>query len=348
MTGARPQTRDEFGGQLPENRSHNSNRISGGNSYPNFNLMLDCTHLSPQEDYLLAISGGRDSVALLHLLLEQGFHHLHLVHLNHQLRGEDSDGDAAFVRDLAKRHDLAYTIHRAEVATIAQEEQLSVEAAARKARHQLFSQVARATRCPRILLAHHAEDQAETILFNLLRGASGLKGMQGRSLLKVADSPLHLLRPLLSARRSEIDSYLLQKKIGHRQDRSNAEPIFARNRIRLEALPLLCEILHRDVVPALNRAQEVSSQNEQLLADLLTHLELLDPQGRLFLPKLRELPASLQQAALTRFLKNNQVSKISHQVIKDAVTLIAPDGPPKLNLPGNRFLRRSQARIFLT
>lgn len=309
--------------------------------------MLDLSLLSQDEDYLLAISGGRDSVALLHLLLDNGFQKLHLLHLDHQLRPEAAN-DARFVQQLAEKHSLACTTQSIDVTDLARVERSSLETAARSARHRLFQEVATTTGCHRILLGHHAEDQAETILFNLLRGSGGLRGIQARSAIEVAGEPLILLRPLLATRRSEIDGYLADQAIAYREDSTNSEPDFIRNRLRLQALPLLTEILQRDIVPPLHRAHEISRQNEQIVADLLDHLDLLDPQGRLFLPKLRELPVSLQQAALKQFLKGNGVQRLTHQLVKDAVEMISPEGQHQLNLPGDRFLRRKQGRIFLS
>lgn len=309
--------------------------------------MLDCSLLSPRQDYLLALSGGRDSVALLHLLLDAGFQDLHLVHLNHQLRGEDSEGDATFVTHLAQEHKLELTLARKDVTQGAADRKESIETTARKARHELFAEVARATDCPRVLLAHHAEDQAETILFNLLRGSAGLRGMSPCSEIIVAETPLQLLRPLLMTRREEIDGYLSQKKIPYREDLSNQDPNFTRNRMRHEALPLLTDILKRDIVPSLLRATETARQEQETLSELLQHLHLQDPQGRLYLPKLRELSVPLQRASLADYLRQQGVTGISQTLICDACALIPPTGPTALNLPGNLFLRRREARIFL-
>jgi tRNA(Ile)-lysidine synthase len=309
--------------------------------------VLDLSRLSPEQPYQLAISGGRDSVCLLHLLLENGFRNLHLVHLNHQLRGEESDADAAFVRALAEKHSLPLTLQGTDVAEASQREKESLETAARHARHHLFAQVANKTGVSSILLAHHAEDQAETILFNLLRGSGGLKGISACQEIHVHGQSLILLRPLLETRRCEIDTYLTQHEIAFRDDHSNLELTFTRNRLRHEALPLLQEILARDPVPALAKAEQVTRDHEEIVAALLSQLDLLDPQGRLFLPKLRDLPAVLQKAALTEFLRTHHTENLSQALISDALTLIPPDGPPKLNLPGNRFLRRKESRLFL-
>ena len=179
--------------------------------------MLDLTLLSPRRSYLLALSGGRDSLSLLHWLLENKIHKLHLVHLNHQLRGSASDGDAEFVRALAKKHQLPLTLESTPVAELAKKAGHSLETAARNARHQLFAQVARETGCPRVLLAHHADDQAETCLFNLLRGSSGIKGMEPESEFRIGRKKLTFLRPLLHVRRADIDAFLTERNITFRE-----------------------------------------------------------------------------------------------------------------------------------
>lgn len=310
--------------------------------------MLNLTLLAPEKSYLLGLSGGRDSVCLLHLLLAHGFRNLHLIHLNHQLRGEESEGDADFVRHLAEQHQLPHTLETAPVAELAAKNGTSLETAAREARHQLFAKISHKTQCPRVLLAHHADDQAETCLFNLLRGSAGVKGMEPETFLEVEGQQLIVLRPLLQTRRSEITSYLQANKLAHREDSSNRDPAHTRNRLRHEALPLLQEILDRDIVPALLRANEATREREKILTAILETLQLRDPQGRLFLPKLRQLSPSLQRACLKQYLDEHEVPQISSALLDQAVLLIAPSGPPALNLPGNRFLRRKEGRIFLT
>lgn len=309
--------------------------------------MLQTGLLSPQRRYLLALSGGRDSVCLLHLLLESGIRKLHLVHLNHQLRGEESEADAHFVTKLAQELNLPLTLEKAAVAKLAEDCGKSLEAAAREARHQLFAKVAHETGCSRVLLAHHADDQAETCLFNLLRGSAGLKGMAAESPFQVDRKTLTLLRPLLHTRRAQIDHYLSHNNLPFRDDSTNADPEFTRNRIRHEALPLLTDILQRDIVPPILRASEISRENELIITEIIESLELLDPQGRIFLPKFRNLSPSLQQACLKNYFHRHQIPQISKALLERALELISPDGPASFNLPSNRYLRRKEGRIFI-
>ncbi|MEM9081647.1 MAG: tRNA lysidine(34) synthetase TilS [Verrucomicrobiota bacterium] len=309
--------------------------------------MLDLSLISPRKKYLLALSGGRDSVSLLHLLLEHNFAKLHLLHLNHQLRGKESSADANFVRRLAKKHHLPLTLEKAPVASLASQQKLSLETAARHARHQLFAHTAKSTRCNRILLAHHADDQAETILFNLLRGSADLKGISPSSELTINRRKILLLRPLLKTRRSDLNHYLSRNKIKFRDDSSNNNPAHTRNRLRHQALPLLTEIMGRDPVPALTRAETASREKSAALSHLLTSHNLLDPQTRLHLPRLRELPSALHLSALEQFLELHHVPNLSRKHLESALTLLNPDSPRQINLPGNLFLRRKAGRLFL-
>ncbi|BDS08533.1 hypothetical protein NT6N_35730 [Oceaniferula spumae] len=303
--------------------------------------------LSQRRRYLLAISGGRDSVALLHALFDHGYSNLVLCHLNHALRGAESGKDAAFVRRLAKKFGLPCEIKRVDVGKIAVQKGESIELAARNARHEFFAECAKSYRCPRVLLAHHADDQAETIMFNLLRGSSGLKGMQLRSEHRVEGRKLEFIRPLLETPRNEIDAYLASSGIRYREDASNAEAFAVRNRLRNEALPLLTEIMGRDIRPALVRAASISSANDQACNEILLSMELEDKQGRLFLPKLLKLPPALLNMAVHDYLKKHAVPQISSDVLARCVNLLEDGAAAKTNLPGGRFFRRKEKRLFI-
>lgn len=305
------------------------------------------TWLLPEKKVLLALSGGRDSVCLLHLLHQHGFKNIIPCHLNHQLRGDDSEADENFVRELCQKLQLPHEISRQNVANEAEKTKKSLETAARDCRRRFFAQCASKHETSEIFLAHHAEDQAETMLFNLLRGSAGLKGMRERSSQVIAGKRITFLRPLLKIRRAAIDEFLAHHKIPFREDASNQESFATRNRLRNEAMPLLRDIIQRDFVPNLLRANELQNENEAVLDDILAQFDLLDPQGRLFLPKLRQLSPALQKRALFQFLKNEKVLDLSQDLIARAQNLIAPNAPAALNLPGGRRLRRKEARLFI-
>jgi len=309
--------------------------------------LLDTEWLESAKDkrWIVGVSGGRDSVALLHACVAAGLSKLVVVHINHGLRGEESNGDAAFVRELAKQYKLSCEVSEHSVETIATEEKKSIELSARETRHRVFSAESKRWECDGVLLAHHADDQAETVLFNLLRGSAGLRGMQKRQVLEDADITLY--RPMLETSRAEIDSYISEHDLEYREDSSNADDFATRNRIRNEALPLLENIMGRKVAPALTRALKISEKKDSLLEEMIDFKNLLDPQDRLFLPTLETMPTALQELALHRYLREQNVSNISQDLIQSAINLLDKSQPAKINLPQGKFLRRSQQRIFV-
>lgn len=297
--------------------------------------------LDPAQPYLVGISGGRDSVALHHWLCQHRFQNLTYCHLNHGMRGQESDADEAFLQDL-----LGSSLRSAkvDVTTLAAGQKLSLETAAREARHRFFEACAAETGIHNVLLAHHADDQAETILFNLLRGSAGARGMKAQHKI----GTLTFLRPLLELRRSEIDAFLTQNGYKFREDSSNQDPFASRNRLRNEAIPLLREILGRDIIPGLLRAHQHSQELQELAYSQLTLSEHLDPQGRIHLPSFRALPTALQKIALHHYLRDQGTPNITSDLIHQGLLLAEPDQAPALNLPGGLRLRRKESRLFIS
>jgi tRNA(Ile)-lysidine synthase len=191
---------------------------------------------------LAAVSGGVDSMVLLYLLKKfSTARHwdLTVAHFNHQLRGKASDTDEAFVRKTAAAMKLPFVCGRADVKNFAKGSKLSIEMAARKLRHEFLAQTARQQKITTVTLAHHADDQVELFFLRLLRGAGGsLAGMKWQS-PSPADGRISLVRPLLNFSKAELEQLVKENKIRYREDASNFEANFLRNRIRHELLPLL-------------------------------------------------------------------------------------------------------------
>ena len=192
---------------------------------------------------LVAVSGGLDSMALLHLLHEPSSRHrwkLTVAHFNHRLRGRSSDADEKLVRQTAAAMRLPFVAGRANVKEFAQKSKLSVEMAARKLRHDFFARAARERKIRVVALAHHADDQVELFFLRVLRGAGGegLAGMKWRSPSPV-DSKIMLVRPLLDATKAGLRGFARERKIRFRDDATNATFDMPRNRVRNELLPLL-------------------------------------------------------------------------------------------------------------
>jgi tRNA(Ile)-lysidine synthase len=220
---------------------------------------------------LVAVSGGLDSMVLLHILRAlAGVHRwkLAVAHFNHRLRGAASNGDEAFVRKSAAAMKLPVFVGAADVQQIATTEKVSIEMAARRLRHEFLAHTALLHGIKTVALAHHADDQVELFFLRLLRGAgSGLAGMQWRSPSPV-DSGISLIRPLLDLPKAGLEEYAYKNGIHYREDATNLSPDFLRNRIRQELLPLL----RKNYQPALNRtvlrSMEIAGAESNLVAEL--------------------------------------------------------------------------------
>ena len=202
---------------------------------------------------LVAVSGGVDSMVLLHVLHElaqKNKWRLTVAHLNHQLRGRSSDADERLVTRVAKKLGLPIVTARADIKSLARTGKLSLEMAARKARHEFLAQTAARLKISHIALAHHADDQVELFFLRLLRGSGseGLAGMKWRN-PSPANPKIQLLRPLLEQSKESLCDHARAKKIPFREDASNQWLDIQRNRIRRELLPLL----RRKYQPALQR-----------------------------------------------------------------------------------------------
>ncbi|MCP4649143.1 MAG: tRNA lysidine(34) synthetase TilS [PVC group bacterium] len=189
---------------------------------------------------LVAVSGGSDSVFLLYILKQlQGLFKIDIAvaHVNHLLRGKDSDGDEVFVRKLSDELGFKFFSHTVDVKDIAKKKKLSLEDAARKIRYEFFLKITKKHKFNALAVAHNQDDQAETVLMRLLRGA----GITGLSAMKVKRKlgDVVLIRPLLEIQKKDIISYLKKKKIKNRLDVSNLKADFFRNKVRLRTLPYL-------------------------------------------------------------------------------------------------------------
>jgi tRNA(Ile)-lysidine synthase len=197
-----------------------------------------------RETLVVGVSGGPDSTCLLHLLVglrDRLGIELHVAHLNHLLRGAEAEADAEYVSGLAHRLGVESTLERRDVHRYRDEHRLSLEEAARKVRYQFFAEVAGKVGASRVAVGHTSDDQVETILMRLLRGAGGL-GLQGMRPLARWDSPgdgLVVVRPLLGVSRAEVEDYCRQQGLIARKDSSNFSRSHLRNRVRHELVPLL-------------------------------------------------------------------------------------------------------------
>jgi len=197
------------------------------------------------ETVLCAVSGGADSMAMLHLLreiseLQQLGWKLHIGHFNHGLRGKEADEDQAFVASLAEKLKLPFVTAKVDVEALRKEKKLSPEEAARDARHQWLHDMAVELKAQKIALAHNLDDQAETILHRIIRG-TGLRGLKGMAPIRLLSKKqdLFLVRPLIEVERFEIESFLRERGIAYRSDSTNLDTSLTRNKLRHKLLPMI-------------------------------------------------------------------------------------------------------------
>ncbi len=264
---------------------------------------------------VVGVSGGPDSLCLLHVLRALASEYgvtLHVAHLNHQLRGADADEDAAFVQRLAAEWGLPCTVAARDVTAYAERERLAIEEAARQMRYGFLVEVALQIGSETIAVAHHADDQAESVLMHVIRGSgiAGLRGMRPKSAmgdLRLANlqspiSTLHLIRPLLYIPRADIEAYCAANGLNPRFDVSNLDQTYFRNWLRHTVLPLLAQH-NPGVRDVLCRTAEVAAADYDLLrADMeraWAKVARVSPASITFdLAGWRALPLALKRATV--------------------------------------------------
>ena len=298
----------------------------------------------PSEPLLVAVSGGPDSVCLLHVLVkiqdELGIR-LHVAHLNHQLRGADSEGDAQYVAELANHLGIAATIERRDVKSYQAQQRLSLEEAAREVRYTFLAEVARSTGASRAAVGHITDDHVETILMHLVRGIGtrGLRGLQPCSEWQSQGNSLTVIRPLLSISRKETASYCRRHKLKPRLDASNLSLSPLRNRIRLELLPLM-QSYNPQVTEALLRMAQIAredldfinEESKQLWEQIAQKQEntiILDRERFLELPL--ALKRHLIRAAIEKIIGNLRDIETRH--IDQVVAALNKPAGRKISLP---------------
>ncbi len=217
--------------------------------------------LAEGEKVVLALSGGIDSMVLADLLLKSKVDFV-AAHCNFHLRGEESNGDEEFVREFAEKNGIHCFVKHFDTEKYAADYGVSIEMAARDLRYAWFEELRQRLGCDKIAVAHHADDQAETFFINLLRGA-GLNGLKGMRPQNGA-----IIRPLLWASREEIHRYAIENQIVWRDDHTNAENLYLRNKIRNQLLPVFDE-LHPEARQGLYKSLEHLSSENELYRELL-------------------------------------------------------------------------------
>lgn len=288
-------------------------------------LVLDTVR--PGDTVICAVSGGADSTALLlglYLKKEELGIRLEAAHFNHQLRGAESDGDEAFVRDICHRFDIPLHVGSSQVTP----GKKGLEAAAREARYAFF-----ATLSGKIATAHTADDNAETVLLHLVRG-TGLKGLGG-----IAPVNGSIVRPMLNITRSEVLAFLAEYNLPYRTDSSNQTDAFLRNRLRRHVMPLL-KAENPRLAENLSAMAQRLRQDEAVLTRAAEYGALPDVTA------LRQLDPAIRCRMLERFLKENGVKEPEAEHISLAEALVFSEKPSACgHFPGGVTIVRRYDRL---
>ena len=296
---------------------------------------------SPRKKYLVGVSGGRDSMALLFGLHLLGYRKLVVCHLNHRLRGAAAKADSVLAGNAAQKLGLGFELGEAHVRQHAVKEKLSLETAARELRYAFFQSCARDHRCQRIFLGHHAGDQIETCLFNFLRG-SGAAGLGGIKPLAHAYG-LEILRPMLGIMRDEITKFVRDRKIPYRDDRSNADVSHTRNMLRNRIIPEIKRAFGDSFGAAVLRAAEILREEESWMTSLVPEVGDV-----LSCATLRGLPIALRRRVVLQWLRRVGIEEVGFAEARSVLSLLdVGNGPAKVNLPGGHHARRRAGAIFL-
>ena len=291
-----------------------------------------------------AVSGGPDSVCLLHILLglrDKLGVALHVAHLNHQLRGDESDVDASYVTSLAQRLGLPATVEKRDVKAYQKSKRLSLEEAAREVRYNFLADVARATGADAVAVGHTLDDHIETILMHLIRGSGtrGLRGLQPSSQWHSGKAALNVIRPLLEVSREETVAYCHRHRLKPCLDTSNLSLSPLRNRIRQQLIPLL-QSYNPQVGDALLRTARIASDDLAALEEVALELggNIVTEQERTVIlnrKRFIKLPPALQRhllrAAMEKLIGN--LMDIESRHIEEVMTSLHKPAGKIITLP---------------
>lgn len=295
---------------------------------------------------VVAVSGGPDSVALVHILSKLGLD-LHIAHLNHGLRGEESDQDAKHVEDIAQSLLLPYTIEKRAIPQTG-----SLQQEARRIRYGFFKDICEKHSTDTVVLAQHGDDQLETVFMNFFRGA-GLTGLSGIKRISRYHG-LTLIRPLLKVRKEEILSYLKENQINYRIDSSNLKEKYLRNRFRLKILPWLENQLGPGFKEAILSNVEVLQQEEDFLVKeaqkVLNNLQKVEKGYDIYDIVIDSALGNYHRAIIARVIRNiivnnYDIREFTSSHILDIIEVCTSEKPKTISLPNDIFFTRWSSNL---
>ncbi|MCL2171319.1 MAG: tRNA lysidine(34) synthetase TilS [Defluviitaleaceae bacterium] len=289
---------------------------------------------------LLGLSGGMDSIVLLHILLEMRTHHgfeVCVVHIDHGLRGEESLENSAFCTKLCADLGVELVSFAEDVNGLAREWGMSIENAGRKVRYECFLEAAKMLDCNKIATAHNQNDSIENIFLSMLRG-SGMAGFGGIPPIRpAADSHIKIIRPLINILRNEISAYCTNHNLEYREDSSNLCDNYLRNRIRNKLLPDLIRDYNPALLDTMRRSAEIIYQEDNFLKFLAdSEYDLIVQNDEIFVDGLNVLQIPIKRRVIRKFLMENGVADPMFDHIESLISLALGDTGKEIHLPKNR------------
>lgn len=307
--------------------------------------------LNKKDKVLVALSGGPDSICLLHILyslkddmkLEIG-----AAHINHMLRGDDALEDEIYVKEFCEKLGIPCYIDRIDIDRISKEKGISHEMAGREERYKFFEEIKSSKGYNKIAIAHNANDQAETVIMRMMRGA-GLEGLCG---IRV-ERDNKFIRPILCLNRKEIESYCKLNNLNARIDKTNLEKIYSRNKVRLDILPYMKKNFNKDIIDTINRMATLLQKDNEFIenkANEAYEKNCTEKNGDLVI--CREL-FSLEEALITRVIKkafivySKKYTNFEMKHIYEVIELSKIGTNKKVDLPNEIFAENIYGNIYL-
>ena len=303
---------------------------------------------------VVGLSGGPDSVCLLHILsrLKDKFDlEIYAAHLNHQIRGIEAQKDAFYISKLCEEMGITFFIKSINVPEYCEKNGVSIEEGARKLRYEMFYEVKNNTRANKIAIGHNLNDQAETILMRIMRG-TGLQGLKGIEYIRDGV----IIRPILDIERSDIEKYCEQNNLNPRIDKTNLESIYTRNKIRLELIPYMKDNFNSNIIESIARmGNSLRSDNDYIENESLIKFKevsnINDDSVEINLSYYINLHNSIKVRILRNSIKHilGDTNFIDQRHIDDIIDLEDESKIDKvINLPRGIFVYRKKNSIILT
>ncbi|MCL5105717.1 MAG: tRNA lysidine(34) synthetase TilS [Armatimonadetes bacterium] len=304
----------------------------------------------PDDKVLVAVSGGPDSVAMLHALhthADEFGISLHIAHINHGLRGKESNIDQEFVRNLGHQFGLPVSVRKVDIPAVRKEMRVGEEEAARIVRYQCLEEIAREVGAGKIAVGHTADDRAESVLLNIIRGT----GTDGLGSIRPVRG--NIVRPLIETTRKEVEEYIAQNRLPYRVDESNMDVTYARSRVRHELLPLL----ERDYNPQIRRAlinlADIACAESEFLNDsAASEAAQILREGALDAELLAALPSAIQRRIIRaeveklKDLSFEQVERVVEAIRRgEDFVITLPSGTLYAERAGDKFEVRGLQRL---